>query len=257
LFLPLVGLSLFIGVVFAWAWDVLRGFQRFLAPAVVVAMFAGLLWVCSASIRADVRDHRWLGGSANVAVNSLNDLKRQHPELPQETTLYFDDNEEPLAWDQSFGGLIKMAYHRDDLGTLYASSGESLPTDPAVRSNAIVLRYHGGRLSDETTTFRKDASPYVPYKDPDRFALTLSRNEVVAGRDSFSVQITRAPDGVAKIAYTLNDGPIETFETRLDHDGRSNFEVGASTRKGLYRFIGFNIQPGADWIRCSATVLVK
>src|SRR5437899_12595130 len=63
LFLPVAGVSLVIGTVFVWLYDNIRRFQPAAAAATIVVLLGGLLYVCGASIHADIRDHMWLGGS--------------------------------------------------------------------------------------------------------------------------------------------------------------------------------------------------
>jgi hypothetical protein len=127
LFVPIVGLSIVVGVVFSTAYNALRSIQPLCAAASIVIVFAGLLYVNSRSIRGDIRDNRILGGSAKLAADTLTDLKRLYPTLPAEATLYFADADESLQWEHDSGGLLRMAYGDDNIKVLYESQGVSLP----------------------------------------------------------------------------------------------------------------------------------
>jgi hypothetical protein len=127
LFVPIVGLSIVVGVVFYTAYDALRSIQPILAVASIAVVFAGLLYANSRSIRGDIRDNRILGGSAKLAADTLTDLKRLYPTLPAEATLYFADADESIQWEHDNGGLLRMAYGNDNIKAIYASQGVSLP----------------------------------------------------------------------------------------------------------------------------------
>jgi hypothetical protein len=126
LFVPIVGFSIVVGVVFCMAYDALRSIQPLFAAASLVVVFAGLLYVNSRSIRGDIRDNRILGGSAKLASDTLTDLKRLYPTLPAKTTLYFADADESLLWEHDNGGLLRMAYGDDNIRAIYESQGVSL-----------------------------------------------------------------------------------------------------------------------------------
>src|SRR4029079_3965314 len=115
-------------------------------------------------------------------------------------TVYIDDDEEPLAWDHAWGGLVNMAYKRGDITVLYSSAGDALGlSDRSTLSQAIVLKYRSGMLSDQTSAFRKAPLPYIPFKTSDIHALSLSSQTVRPG-NSFSIAITGAHSGVVRIA---------------------------------------------------------
>jgi hypothetical protein len=128
LFVPIVGLSIVVGVVFYRAYDALRSIQPLFAAASLVVVFTGLLYVNSRSIRGDIRDNRILGGSAKLASDTLADLKRLYPTFPAKTTFYFADADESLQWEHDNGGLVRMAYGDENIKAIYASQGVSLPS---------------------------------------------------------------------------------------------------------------------------------
>jgi hypothetical protein len=58
-----------------------------------------------------------------------------------------------------------MAYERDDITVLYSSAGDALGlSDRTILSQAIVMKYRDGMLSDQTAAFRNGSLPY-PLKD--------------------------------------------------------------------------------------------
>jgi len=258
LFLPIVGFSIMVGTAFGWLFDKLRSIHRFLPAAILVPMFAGVLYVCSDSIRHEIEENRLLGGSARLALNSINDLKRLYPTLPPDTIIYIENGEEPnLWWDQSSGALIRMAYNVDSISVLYSSLGDALSPENATAGKLIPLKLEKGHLVDNTAAFRTNPSRFVQYSDSDVYVLTLSAGEVVAGRDSYSISVTGVRDVTLRIMYTLNDGPLEEFSAQLDGKGETRFEVSRDTRKGVYRFVGFSIQGQPGWIRSQVAITVR
>jgi hypothetical protein len=255
LFLPIVGLSLVVGAVFTWTYDVLRRRQPVAAAAIVVMIFAGMLYVTNRSIGADIRDNRLLGGSADLAFRSLTDLKRMYPVLPAQTTIYFDDAEEPLYWEHNYGGLIKMAYNQDQINTLYASNGDAALISDRSR-NPIVLGIHDKHLVDETSEYLANPKPFVRFIDSTLYKLDVHPADVDAGRGRYSLAISGLHDVPVRIVYSLNDDPVEVFTLALDAQGQITFDVSSGTKKGRYKFLGFNIAGHSEWIRADKTVTV-
>jgi hypothetical protein len=149
-FVPIAGLSLIVGTVLAWVHDSLCRVHRFAALAFVVLMLAGTLYATNRAIRQEIQDNLLLGGSAQLALNSVNDMKRLYPALPPNANLYFDDTSDPLAWSQSVGGLLRMAYGVD-LSVHYASAGDPLPAWE--RDKTIVIGIRNKHLFDETALY--------------------------------------------------------------------------------------------------------
>ena len=257
LFLPMVGVSLLLGFEFTWAADRLARLHWFAAASMIAILFGGLLIACSAGIHADIENHRLLGGSADISSRSLGGLMQLYPELPPKATIYIEDSEEPLAWDHSWGGLIQMAYGRDDITVIYSSVGYALGLpDRKILSEAIVLKYGGGKLSDETAAFRKAALPYIPLTTSAIHTLSLS-SQKVRPRGSFSIEVAGAHDVVVKIAYIIDNGPTQVFDVHLDHQGHSRMDISEGTRKGSYRFVAFKITSENTWIQSDATITVE
>jgi hypothetical protein len=253
LFLPVVGLSLVVGLAFVWLYDLLYRFQAVVAGAAVVVIFAGVLNATSRTIHADIESNNLLGGSAKLALNTLNDLKTFYPVLPPEVTLFFADANESLAWQHDFGGLIKMAYGTDNFSTHYESQGDSL--FPEVK-NVLVFEVRNGHLVNETFHYLSNPARFMKFTESDH-ELLLSTAEVTAGQDKYVMSIHELKNTVARIAYTINGGPLEVFTARFDADGKATFDVSRRTRKGVYRFWGFKIPEAESWYRAQQTLTVR
>jgi hypothetical protein len=178
-----------------------------------------------------------------------------YPVVPAKTTIYFDDTEEPLNWDHNNGSLIKMAYNEDQISALYASNGD-VAVIPDENSNIIVLQVHDKHLVDVTSEFRAYPERFVHYIDSALYKLDLFPTDVNAGRDRYSLAIRGLHDVSVRIVYALNDGPAEAFTVGLDAEGQATFNVSSGTRKGAYKFLGFNISGHDEWIRAGNTVTV-
>lgn len=142
LFVPIMGLSLSLGIAFALAYDLARSIQPQLAAAAIVLLFGCLLYVNSRAIRGDIRDNPILGDSARLAYDTLTDLRRLYPALPAGTVLFFVDGKQSIQWAHDSGNLIKMAYGNDEIKVLYQSGGDPLPAGRDVE----VVEIHDGHL---------------------------------------------------------------------------------------------------------------
>ena len=253
LFLPVIGLSLVVGLVFAEVHDRLRRFQPVLAAAIIVVVFGSVLVVTSRSIEGDIRSNSLLGGSASIASNTLSDLKRLYPVLPATTTIFFADANEPVAWHHDYGGLIRMAYATKEISVLYESLGDSL--FPEVEK-VLVFEFRDGRLTDATEHYRSKPGRYMKFADSD-LKLELSAREVRAGQDKYTLTVSELRSQPVRIAYTLNDGGLEVFTAVLDANGRITLDVSRQTRKGVYRFWGFKSVDAEEWNRSEQILTVR
>ena len=252
LFLPVAGLSLVVGAGFIGLYDALSRIRPALAAATIVILLAGVLLVTSRSIRNEIAGNRLLGGSATLASNTLKDLKGFYPSLHPEAKLYFADGRESLAWDHDSGGLIKMAYGVDAISVGYESSGDSLSIGDR---STLVFGVHNGRLSDESAKYRSRPVDFMKFVTSD-LKLDLSAGDVGPG-DRYSLAIKSLNNSAVRIAYMLNDGPIETFDVLLDADGKAVFDVSPQTRKGVYTFSAFSAMGSDQWIRTDKKLTVR
>jgi hypothetical protein len=253
LFLPVVGLALIIGAAFTWLHDQLCAFQPVVAAVCIVLLLSGVLYSTSRVIRADIRDNNLLGGSSTMAWNTLNDLKSLYPELPAKASLYFLDAKEQLAWPHDFGGLIKMAYSVDDISAIYQSNGDSLKLDVP---NVLVFEVRDKHLNDQTHAYRADPTKFIRYKSSN-LEFQISASEVVAGRDQYTVSVPRLSNARIRVAYNIDNGPIEIFPAQLDQEGKVSFNVGNGTKSGIYRFWGFSVFGTDEWIQARRTLMVR
>src|SRR5262249_8292711 len=88
------------------------------------------------------------------------------------------------------------------------------------------------------------------------FRLELSAAEVTTG-DNYTLTIENVSDMPVRIAYTIDRGPLETFRAALDSDGKVTFRISPETRKGMYRFVAFNVSGNNDWVRAERTLTVR
>ena len=87
--------------------------------------------------------------------------------------------------------------------------------------------------------------------------LVLSKSEVVAGNDSYVLQIKAMPNEVVWICYSIDEQPPEVFSATLDSTGEVRFEVGADTRKGKYRFLAFSRKNSLHWMSSKGSITVR
>jgi hypothetical protein len=85
--------------------------------------------------------------------------------------------------------------------------------------------------------------------------LELSTHEVSDG-DNYTVHIKPLTDAPVRLAYTLNDGPLEVFSAAFA-DGMASFGVFHHTKRGMYRFLAFKVSDADEWIRTDQTILVR
>src|SRR6185503_3331606 len=173
---------------FTMVFDALQRAPRFSGVLVIVVAFGSLLYLTDRGIRGDIRDNRLLGGSAKIALSSLSDLKAQYPALPPNVRIYFEDRGESVSWEHATGDLIRMAYRTDQVSPLYASLGDSLPSD-TVSENTLVFDVRNARLIDRSAEYSAHPGHFVHYEASETYALELSAPQVRAGRDKYKITI--------------------------------------------------------------------
>jgi len=94
---------------------------------------------------------------------------------------------------------------------------------------------------------------YIP---SDRFRLTLSKSDIEAGQN-YTLTIQGASANSVLLRYRIDDGTVEQFSVQLDEQGRVAFNVGDKTRRGLYRYIGFQLSGHIPWFAADATLRVR
>lgn len=258
LFLPLAGFSLVIGGAADWLYEHLGRFSLPAATVLCAALFVPLPLISGSIVDKETRQNGLLGGSSQIARNSIDDLKALFPGLKSQTTLYvLNDGAPDLWWHQASGGLFRLHYGDEPLRVSYSSKGELILPD--AKTNLIVLRYENGHLRDVTGPFRSQPlqfDRYVAHYEGGSTAITIEPQKVAPG-ESYVLRIDKLADTDINIHYVLNDGPIESFTTHLDSSGSAQFHVSSHTRKGFYRFIGFNLPRSPESIRSNATIIVR
>jgi hypothetical protein len=87
--------------------------------------------------------------------------------------------------------------------------------------------------------------------------LVLNKKEVIAGNDSYVLKIGQMPNTTIAVRYSIDDSAPEEFTTQLDSHGEARFDVGAGTRKGLYRMIAFRQTDKKVWKDANVSITVK
>jgi len=253
-FVPVVGLSILVGLVLAWAFDFIHRYQPLTAAIALAALFGGLIYVNTRSIRGNIRDNRLLGGSAKLAGATLSELQRFYPRLPEDATLYFADVEESLAWEHDLGRLIKTAYATDRLSVLYQCKGNVLA---AGTRDPLVFGVRDGHLIDETPFYRSNSGEFVTFTDQGSIWLKLFPAQVLAGKGRYTLQIDGWNDKPVQLAYTLNDGPLQQFGAVLNSRGEVTFDVSTNTPRGVYKFWAFRPPGQRAWFHTDQVITVR
>jgi hypothetical protein len=256
LFLPMVGVSVAVGVILDGAYRRAARYSSTAAALVLGTLVGLVLAINIVSVKNDVQNNRALGRSATLALNSLNDLKAARPTLQPHTTIYLSNAEEPdLNWDTSQGALFKLAYGDETIETLYWSWGEVITKGILARGPVVVLKYRQSHLEDVTSAFLAESEPPVNYSSITPHRMELDPPEVGTGQN-YRLKISGLSNMDVAIHYTMEGGPIRLFTTRLDEGGEARFSTSERTQKGLYRFVGFRLVDSTEWNQTSATIRV-
>jgi hypothetical protein len=194
-----------------------------------------------------------LGGSAKLAEDTLHDLKRFYPTISPRATIYFADADEHLEWAHDYGGLVKMAYGMDRISTMYQSQGDVLSSAVV---GPLVFQVRNGHLLNETEFSRTNSAKLITFGDSD-LQLRLSTADVIAGQGRYALKVDRLLNKPIQVAYTVNDGPLQTFTTTLDAVGEVSFDVSRDTKPGVYKFWAFKTATEDSWIRADQTLRVR
>jgi hypothetical protein len=253
-FLALVGISLIVGVTIG----------VLVRSRAVVATVLVMLWIsCRSVIVSDTATDTALGYASNWAGNSMIDALNARADLPSGSTLYIFDEAVPGLWQfHGLGSLFRLVYGDDSIKTLYRSTGGTPRSDGG---ELVVFKAEDGHLTDVTEEFEEDPEKFLrqadatalQYVERPGMKLTVTPEEVVAGRDFYwlTVQGLRSADVV--VAYTVNDGPVAEATFQLNPEGKIRFFVSELTETGEFRFVRFRpAGPASEWIRSDATLRV-
>jgi hypothetical protein len=244
LFLPVVGLSVIVGVAADAVYSKIGTYNRPLAAAVVTVPLIVLGMICAATARDYATGNAVLGRSSKLALNTLNDLRAAYPTLQPNTTLYFSDAEDPdLSSDTSQGELFKLAYGDDSLQSLYWGWGEVITKGVLDRGPVVVLKYHDFHVSDITLEFLAGSEPPVSYFAPPLHEVKILEDSTAPGR-KYQILISGVSNVVVVLHYSRDGGPVQAFSADLDQNQQTIFYATDETPKGLYKIVGFR---AAGW----------
>jgi len=110
--------------------------------------------------------YSWVGEASDIAENSLEMMKREHPALPGGALLYLlpTQVQGTSSWYFQDGALFKLFYRDRSLGMRFADQGASLPADFATRPDVLILRLHDRRLWDVTHRYKRDVLDRDSYR---------------------------------------------------------------------------------------------
>jgi hypothetical protein len=256
LFLPLVGFSIAIGVIFETVYRKVAAISPIGAAVVVTAPLLVLGIICARAVRNDARDNRTLGGSSVLASNSIADLKAAYPVLQPNTTIYFSDAAEPdLAWDTSEGRLLRMAYNDETIHTLYWGWGEVITKGVLDRGPVIVLKYVKPHFLNVTQGFLASSEPPVNYNNSGRYQLVVSPVTAKAG-EKYRISIPTVKNSDVSLHYTLDGSPVRVLMTHLDDQAQASLDISEGMEKGVYKFVGFRQAGAEEWFQVAGSIRV-
>jgi hypothetical protein len=110
--------------------------------------------------------YSWVGEASDIAENSLDMMKREHPALPSGALLYLLPTQVRgvSSWYFQDGALFKLFYGDRSLKMRFADQGASLPVDFATRPDVLILRLHDRRLWEITHRYKRDVLDRDSYR---------------------------------------------------------------------------------------------
>ena len=129
---------------------------------------------------------------------------------------------------------------------------------PPVSVQRLSLSSHGKvvYLRNEAGFLRSVPFLEPAYIESEIYRLSVSRPEVIAGQDSYTLQVEGASDTDVQVRYRLDDSVTQEFVTHLSGSGEVSFDVGSETPKGLYHFVGFRLAGETVWVVADETIRV-
>ena len=130
-----------------------------------VLLPAGLVLGTALLVPGELK-YSWVGEASDIAENSLEVMKREHPALPGGALLYLLPTQVRgiSSWYFQDGALFKLFYRDRSLRMRFADQGASLPADFATRPDVLILRLHDRRLWDVTYRYKRDALDRASYR---------------------------------------------------------------------------------------------
>src|SRR5262249_33070525 len=151
-------------------------------------------------------------------------IRVARPQLMPAANIYILDQAVPDLWRfHGLGALFRLLYNDDSITTSYRSLGHSPKPDAP---ELLVLRAESTHLIDVTSEFRQAPEKLlggteessIHYIEQPGVILSVSPEEVVAGRDFYWLGVSgwRSPDVV--VQYSLNDGPLAEATFHLNSE---------------------------------------
>src|SRR5262245_842336 len=257
LFLPLVGIAVIVGECFRWLHQSISRFNPKGAFALVCLGLAPFVIAARLNAQAELYTNTALGYAARIAEKSARDLKQSHPTLPKGAVVYIINSDQPDLW-RFFGinGLIRLLYADDTIDVRYSSHGHTF--EDAASGKLIVMRYvDEGLVPEESNRFipAKSEDDFA-YETSDHFTLDIFPTQVVAGKGSYTLRISAAPNRDVELQYRFNEGPLAFLTVHLNSNGETRFFVSEETKRGTYRFVAMRIVPSQTWIKVAGAMTV-
>jgi len=258
IFVPMAGFSLAFGVVLDWAYEKCATFRPALATALTAFVLALFAVINAGAAGRTAANHYLLGGSATIALNSLNDVRSFYPEIPKGTTMVFFNEERPtIYWDQANGALFAMVFRDPSLEAVYTSGGVTVGVDKLNAGRLLAFHWAGEHLSDMTPLVRQRPDLLQAHAPDANYHLELSATEVRAGQDSYTMQIGELPNSAVEALYAIDGVIKEPIHVKLGADGATKFDVGRNTQPGLYTFVAVRREGESGWIVANKSIIVK
>ncbi|PYS40892.1 MAG: hypothetical protein DMG14_09165 [Acidobacteria bacterium] len=258
LFLPLTGIALIVGEFFEWVYVSTSRWNPKVAFALVCCGLAPFVIAARLNAQTELYTNTALGYSGRIAQNSARDLKRFHPTMPRGAMVYIIDRDEPNLW-RFFGisGLLKVLYADDTIDVRYSSLGHTIPNELLNSGKLVVMRYANEGLvpEDEKPPLTIPEQPFQ-YESSSQFTMDIFPAQIAAGKGSYTIRISAAPNTDAELQYRFNEGPLAFITVHLNPKGETRFFVSDETKRGTYRFIGMRIPPNPMWIHADAAITV-
>jgi hypothetical protein len=87
--------------------------------------------------------------------------------------------------------------------------------------------------------------------------MSVSKHEVVAGKDSYILKIKNVSKSNVVLRFSFEGATEPEFVQMLDDNGEAQIDVPADVRKGSYRFIAYRKEDETLWHDIDVTVVVK
>jgi hypothetical protein len=200
-----------------------------------------------------------LGLAGRIAGNSARDLKQAHPTLPPGATVFIINPDQPnLTRFFGISGLVRLLYADDTIDVRYSSLGHTVPDELLNSDKLVVMRYANEGLvpEDPRQALATRTQEDLEYDTSSDIKLELFPTQVAAGKGSYTIRLSGAPNTDGELQYRFNEGPLALLNIHLNPKGETHFFVSNETKHGTYHFVGFRKVGTSAWSRINGTVTV-